>query len=188
MKETKVICVFPACGRTYYIESREDDIIVLNSNSTNFSWMQRKRTAEELEEIRKEWDSVPHLLDGRGYINRIKNDLITVENPDFPNNYIQYIKDNIGKVDYIFVDTHKEVIKALNDAGIDFALIFPEQTLKEEWVGRCYLRGAGTTFCDLIASQWDNWILDMEMEVVCNHREHYRLKHGEYLSDVLKHI
>ena len=47
MKETKVICVFPACGRTHYIENREDDNIVLNSNSTNFSWMQRKRTAEE---------------------------------------------------------------------------------------------------------------------------------------------
>ena len=72
MKETKVICVFHACGRTYYIENREDDNIVLNSNSTNFNWMQRKRTAEELEEIRKEWDSVPHLLDGRGYINRIQ--------------------------------------------------------------------------------------------------------------------
>ena len=85
MKETKVICVFHACGRTYYIENIEDDNIVLNSNSTNFNWMQRKRTAEELEEIRKEWDSVPHLLDGRGYINRIKNDLITVKNPDLIN-------------------------------------------------------------------------------------------------------
>ena len=30
-------------------------------------------------------------------------------NPEFPDNYIQPIKENIGKVDYIFVSSHKEV-------------------------------------------------------------------------------
>ena len=188
MKETKLICVFPSSGKKYYIENREDDSTVLNVNFSEFSFMKRKRTTEELEEIRKEWDSVPHLLDGRGYINRIKNDLIVVPNSDYPANLVQYIKENMGKFDYILVVAGKNIFDILNNEGIDFMLIFPEQSLKEEWIGRSFLKGAGTDFCEIMAKYWDDWILDMETEVGCNHREHYRLKHGEYLSDALKHI
>lgn len=43
-------------------------------------------------------------------------------------------------------------------------------------------------FCQLIADQWDDWILHMEEEVVYNNRKHYRLKSNEYLSDALDHI
>jgi hypothetical protein len=150
--------------------------------------MMRKRTKEELKAAKKEWESVPHLLDGAGYINKIKDEEIKVRNPDFPKNYIEHIKENIGKVDYIFVSTHAEVRQALAEAGIDFTIVFPEQSLRAEWVGRCFLRGSGENFCQLIADQWDEWIWQMEVEVEYNNRKHYRLKSGEYLSDALKYI
>ncbi len=166
MKNTKVIAAFPACGKTYYFYNREEDNIVLDSDSSKFSWIE-----------------YPLIKNGLP-----KNETIKFRNPDFPNNYIEHIKENIGKADYIFVSTHDEVRKALRDAGIKFAIVFPEQSLKEEWVGRCFLRGSGEKFCQLIADQWDNWILQMEKEVVVNNCDHYRLKHGEYLSDAMKHI
>lgn len=187
MKDTKVIAAFPACGKTYCFD-RNEDYVILDSDSSKFSWLYRKRTNEELEAERKAWDSVLHKMPGSMYVEKIKDELIKVRNPDFPNNYIEHIKENLGKVDYIFVSTHEEVRKAMADAGIDFILVFPEQSLRAEWVGRCFTRGSGEKFCQLIADQWDDWILQIEEEVVYNNRKHYRLKSNEYLWDALDHI
>ena len=153
MKDTKVIAAFPACGKTYCFD-RNEDYIILDSDSSKFSW--------------------------------ITSNGAKTRNPDFPKNYIEHIKENIGKVDYIFVSTHEEVRNALSEAGIDFTLVFPEWSLREEWVGRCFIRGSGEKFCQLIADQWEDWLGQMEDEVVYNERKHYRLKAGEYLSDVLR--
>lgn len=167
MKNTKVIAAFPACGKTYYFNNREENNTVLDSDSSKFSWVEYPLMHKDYKQ---------------------GNETIKFRNPDFPNNYIEHIKENIGKVDYIFVSTHDEVRKALEDAGIKFAIVFPEQSLKEEWIGRCFLRGSGEKFCQLIADQWDDWILQMEEEVVVNNRDHYRLGHGEYLSDAMRYF
>ena len=123
MKDTKVIAAFPACGKTYCF-NRNEDYIILDSDSSKFSWMYRKRTKEELDDARKEWEATPHLMTTTSYINTIKDQEIKVRNPEFPKNYIEHIKENIGKVDYIFVSTHEEVRKALTDAGIEFILVY----------------------------------------------------------------
>ena len=159
MKNTKVIAAFPACGKTYYFENREEDNIVLDSDSSQFSW---RYVRDENGGWRKE------------------------RNPDFPDNYITHIKSYIGKADYIFVSTHEEVRKALADAGIDFTVVFPEQSLKAERVGRCFLRGSGEAFCKLIADKWDDWILKLEEEGIVNLRDTYHLQAGEYLADAMK--
>lgn len=166
MKDTKIIAAFPACGKTYYFENREEDNKVLDSDSSKFSWT-----------YETEKDKNGNLLRG------IKK----VRHPEFPENYIAHIIENIGKVDYIFVSTHKIVREALEKHNIDYTLVFPEQSLQEEWIGRCFLRGSSEEFCQLIADQWDDWMLQMEEEVV-NGRKYYRLKHGEYLSDAMKYI
>ena len=186
MLDTKIICVFPVCGKTYYIENREEENVVLDLKIDSFRYMQRKRTLEELEEIRRQWDSVPHLLDGRAYIRRIKDEMISDFNPDFPDNYINVIKENIGKFNYIFVEAKKEIFKLLENANIDFTIVFPEQSLLAEYVGRSYMKGNGNVLCDVMIKKWDDWILDIESEIVTNNRKHYRLKHNEYLSNALK--
>ena len=89
-------------------------------------------------------------------------------------------------MDYIFVSTHENVREALNEAGIDFYIVFPNISLKEEWVGRCFLRGSGETFCKLIANNWNDWIVQLNQEL--NNHKGYVLQHGEYLSDALKHL
>ena len=187
MKDTKVIAAFPACGKSYCFD-RNEDYIILDSDSSKFSWMFRKRTREELRTAKKKWEAVPHLLDGDAYIEKIKNEEIKVRNPDFPKNYIEHIKENIGKVDYIFVSTHEEVRKALTEAGIDFILVFPKQSLRAEWVGRCFIRGSGEKFCQLIADEWDTWMSQMWDEVIYNKRKHYVLSSNEYISDIIEDI
>ena len=106
-----------------------------------------------------------------------------VRHPDFPQNYIDHIKENIGKADYIFVSTHDNVRRALEKAGIDFYLVYPDRSLKEEWIGRCFLRGSGENFCQLIADNWNNWIDGLEED--SKKHKSMKLKYGEYLSNVI---
>lgn len=188
MKNTKIIAAFPACGKTYCVEHLGDRYTMLDSDSSEFSWMFRKRTEEELEIERKAWDSEKHAIPGYMYINKIRNADVKVRNPEFPNNYISHIKENIGKVDYIFVSTHEEVRKALADAGINFILVFPEHSCRAEWVGRCFLRGSGERFCSLIADNWDYWLSQMWAEVELDNRSYYCLKHNEFLENALVNL
>lgn len=154
MKQTKIISAFPACGKTYAFEKlNKEGYTVLDSDSSQFSW---KQVIDEEYEFKNR---------GRkGY----KEKYIKVRNPDFPKNYIQHIKENIGKVDYIFVSSHKEVRDALIDNDIYFTLVYPGRKMKAEWIGRCFLRGSGERFCQLIADNWDKWIDEMEEIEDCN--------------------
>ena len=58
MKNTIIVSAFPCCGKTYYFENKKD-LVVLDSDSSNFSWIK----------------------DENG--NNTKE-----RNPEFPNNYI----------------------------------------------------------------------------------------------------
>jgi hypothetical protein len=163
MKNTKVIAAFPACGKTYYFENKKEGCIVLDSDSSQFSWCYE-------------------------YNPLVSDKIEKYRNPEFPQNYINHIKENIGKVDYIFVSTHDIVRKALKEANIDYTIVFPDYSLKAEWIGRCFLRGSGEKFCQLIAEQWDNWMAQMEDEIKDEKRKYYKLKHDEFLSDAIKVI
>lgn len=123
-KRTVVVSAFPCCGKTYAFENYQDKYSILDSDSSKFSWILRKRTKEELEIAKKAWESEPHLLDGDGYINQIKDEEIKVRNPDFPKNYIEHIKENIGKVDFIFVSSHLQVREAMKEADIHYCTVF----------------------------------------------------------------
>ena len=110
-KKTIVLSVFPACGKTYMVENCKD-LKILDSDSSNFSWY---------------------------YPN---GELSTrVRNPEFPNNYIQHIKENMNSTSYLFVSSNKVVREALKENKIPYVLVYPERDRLNEWVGRCYIRG-----------------------------------------------
>lgn len=184
--QTKIYSIFPACGKTWLYEHQEDyGLKILDSDSSQFSWMFRKRTNEELEAMKKEWDSVPHLLSGDMYVNRHKDEEIKVRHPDFPNNYIDHIKENIGKYDCIFVSSHASVREGLDKEGIDFTIVYPEASCKAEWVGRCFIRNKnGESGCgaEAMYNNWEQWILEC-VETGINHNE-IVLGSRKYLSDI----
>ena len=152
--DTKIISAFPACGKTYAFKKlNENGYKILDSDSSKFSWM------DVIDEV--------YEMKNRGKKN-YKERYVKVRNPEFPSNYIQHIKENIGKADYIFVSSHKEVRDALIENGIYFTLIYPGRKMKAEWVGRCFLRGSGEKFCQLIADNWDKWIDEMEEVEDCD--------------------
>ena len=106
-----------------------------------------------------------------------------IRNPDFPDNYIQHIKNNIGKYDVIFVSSHLEVRQALNDAGIEYFTIYPQANLLEEYKERYIQRGNDEHFIDFIVNNWS------EMMKNISHEPHgfglLRLESGQYIGDLL---
>ena len=114
-------------GKTYYFNHHRDDIKVLDSDSSQFSWIYHEDGTKE-------------------------------RNPEFPNNYIQHIKDNMDKQDIIFVSSHEQVRQALHDNDIPVVVVFPSLDMKDEWRQRLIDRGSSTEFVELIMDNWDKWI------------------------------
>lgn len=154
MKKTRVISAYPCCGKTWAYENLKDKYSILDSDSSKFSW----------------------LFDDEGVNTHERN-------PDFPANYIQDIKDNIGKVDYIFVSTHLAVREALEKAGIDFVTVYPKDSAKEEWLERMKNRGNYASFIETQSRFWNERMGEIENEP--HGSELFRLGGNEYLSDLM---
>ena len=157
----KIISAFPGCGKsTYYKEWSqyspenvwrrhnngeqvyrffEPDIPVgekiLDSDSSLFSWI---------------YDENGNKTDAR--------------NPDFPNNYIQHIKDHLETEDIIFVSSHKSVRDALRENNIEYTLIYPNRSMKEDFMNRFKERGNTESFIKFQDDHWDEFITEMENE------------------------
>lgn len=190
VKDTKILSVFPACGKTWMFDHQDElGVSILDSDSSDFSWSKRKLTKDEIEYRM----SNPHIHSGVsihdfGSIDEYRNYLNSVEikerNPEFPNNYIKYIKSQMGKYDYIFISSHETVRKVLNDEGVDFIIVFPIRQCLNEWIGRCHIRetqGKQGFPINILMDNWDKWI-DQCFAETKNH-QFIILNHGEYLGD-----
>jgi len=134
-KQTFVISAFPACGKSYCFRNHQDIYAMLDSDSSEFSWVKDENS------------------------NNTKE-----RNPEFPTNYIKHIKENIGKVDVIFVSSHDNVRKALKENNIKVIMVYPNKDLKVEWIRRFKERGNDEGFINFISSSWNNFIDDIENE------------------------
>lgn len=132
---TFVISAFPGCGKSYCFKNYQDKFSMLDSDSSEFSWIK----------------------DNEG--NNTKE-----RNPNFPNNYINHIKENIGKVDIIFVSSHDVVRKALHENNIRVVIVYPNKDMKNDFIDRYKQRGNNESFIKFIYDNWDNFIEDIENE------------------------
>lgn len=158
MKETLVVSAFPACGKSYTYEKYGNRKVILDSDSSEFSWIETRE-------------------------RRPGGKVIRERNPDFPNNYINHIKENIGKTDIIFVSSHLNVRQALTDAGIKYVTVYPKRNCRLAWVGRMYLRGNDLEFISFINDNWDKFMNDIHSEP---HGDNLlRLGADMYLDEIL---
>lgn len=109
-----------------------------------------------------------------------------VRNPDFPNNYIQHIKDNIEQADIILVSSHDVVRKALINVEIDFWLVFPRKGIKQEYLKRYEDRGSDDKFVQLLDANWEQWVGECEALIDTPGINLVPLGAGQYLTDWLK--
>jgi len=138
-KPTIIVSAFPACRKSNMFNNYNGKpYTMLDSDSSQFSWIK----------------------DDNG--NNTKE-----RNPNFPDNYIKHIKDNIGKVDVIFVSSHDIVRKALNENKINFFMVYPDKSMKDEWIRRFRERGNDELFIKFISYNWDSFIDEIEKEEKC---------------------
>lgn len=166
-----IISAFQACGKTYAFNKMKNikGLKVLDSDSSKFSWMEViDENYERKNRGKKDY----------------KEQMIKVRNPEFPQNYIQHIKENMEDTNYLFVSSHKAVRDALKENKISYVLVYPERNRLDEWIGRCYLRGDNKRFIDTMIEHWDEWITECENEDGCT--EKISLKSLQYLWDVIK--
>jgi len=104
----------------------------------------------------------------------------------FPQNYINHIIENLDKVSIIMVNSHKVIRDALKEANIDFVLVYPDISLKEEYIRRYEERGNHENFIKLLNENWDNWINEIEKDE--NLKIVKLIKKDYYLEDILNII
>lgn len=134
VKPTIVISAFPACGKSYIVNHNTTEYMMLDSDSMKYSWI---------------------------YENGVKTDR---RNPDFIKDYIAHIKENIGKVDVIFVSSHSEVRKALRDNGILYFMVHPSLEMKETMLTRMRVRGNDDSFIKFQEEHFEQFINDIKKE------------------------
>lgn len=132
---TKIVSAFPGCGKSY---------IFTNYNDKYYNGIKYKFLDSDSSNF--SWIETEHGKE---------------RNPNFPDNYIEHIKNNIGKVDVIFVSSHKEVREALLDAKIPFYMVYPDITLKPNFLELYKNRGNTDKFIDFVSSNWENFIYDI---------------------------
>ncbi len=107
-----------------------------------------------------------------------------IKNPNFPTNYIDHIKENLGKYDIIFISSHEDVRREVAKAGIEYTVVYPTESLKNEYIGRYYNRGNSDDFIKTLDHFFDEWIKSCRNDK--NAKIHVELTHHtEYLSDVI---
>ena len=124
-----------------------------------------------------------HLFRNKGEKKILDSDSSKFNKSEFPQNYIEHIKSNIGRVDIILVSSHKEVRDALVNEGISFTLVYPIKDIKDQYIQRYIDRGNDGKFVDLLKQNWDTWTDELENQRGCKKIE---LESGQYLSNVIR--
>lgn len=99
-------------------------------------------------------------------------------NVNFPDNYIYHIR-SIPCNKIVFLSTHKTVRSALVNNSLKYTLIYPERSLKNEYIERYRNRGSSDKFITLMCDSWDNFITEMEEDTA---DRKIVLKTGQFLT------
>ena len=88
--------------------------------------------------------------------NVLDSDSSKFDKKHFPENYIEHIKSGLDNesVDKILVSSHKDVRDALVKNGISFVLVYPDRSLKDEYIQRYKDRGNNDAFDIVFFVQW----------------------------------
>ena len=111
---------------------------------------------------------------GKSHLGKRSDNEIVVldlESSDFKGesrweDYKSEIKNQVGKVDVLFVSSHKESRKILSELGLNFYLVYPDRSLKAEYLRRYRERGSSEEFIEMMDKNFDHFIDSIENEEV----------------------
>ena len=106
-------------------------------------------------------------------------------NPEYPQNYFKALEEVKDKYDYILISD-----SVCNDwlfkNKIEYWQIYPDKSLREEYLFRMKNRGNNQDFIDYQSLLWDEWIEGCMTDK--NASRHIVLQAGQHLEDVLPNL
>lgn len=81
-----------------------------------------------------------------------------IPHPDWPNNYIQHIKQQLRRREFVFVSTHTEVLDALRRNDISYYLLMPRVDRRDEFIERYRQRGSSREFIERLSANWNSFL------------------------------
>ena len=153
-----IVSAFAGVGKTTLAQMYNEDVIDLESG--NFKWLENDGT-EESKGSRK------------------------VPNPNYPINYLEAIKKANTEYKVVLISQHDVIRKCLDAVKLDYVIIYPDISMKEEFIERYKARGNNNDFINLITSKWESWISNLNL--VQNHQK-IILNRGQYLSDFAEEL
>ncbi len=137
-----IVSAFPGTGKSHYFRKHEHTGLVLDSDSSEFSWVEKDGKRDR------------NLYFPANYMSHIAKNAT-----------------RLGAEGIILVSSHEEVRTALVDNGHDFTLVYPKRELIDEYVQRFRNRGNPEEFVKLIISKWDEWIDQLVAQEGATHIE-----------------
>jgi len=103
-------------------------------------------------------------------------------NSKFPDNYINEIKEIHSMGHMVFISADPIVLNKLNDLKYNITLIYPDLSLRSEYLDRFISRNSASDFIGMVMINWEKWLKGLAQLDYCNH---IVLQSGQYLSDVI---
>ncbi|MDR2590158.1 MAG: leucine-rich repeat domain-containing protein [Oscillospiraceae bacterium] len=112
----------------------------------------------------------------------IKAEFRFPRNFDYPENYIEAIKNASKENKIILIVPDPYLLSTLEEENIPYVIAYPERSAKEEYRQRFIKRGNEDNFMRIFTGSWDGFIDDF---VRNTYARHIVLESHEYLTDVL---
>jgi len=100
---------------------------------------------------------------------------------NFPKNYVEDVVSSVGTEDILFISTDPVILRALHEIGIDIELVYPENSLRNEYLDRYIERDSPYDFIGTIMKNWNIWIDELKEQDYCTHTV---LRSGEYVGNL----
>lgn len=116
--------------------------------------------------------------------------------------YVNDIEKRFGTLDFLFISQHENVLQELNNRGIPFVVIAPDnaywssdlerQLIKQQWFGRFILRNNNhikdfNSWLSLLKDNYDKWT-SIEHITKYNPISFFLLNGSQYISDIIEDL
>ena len=154
-----IYSVFPGLGKSY--TARVTMVgKAIDAESSKFQWLDYESHNEEKNK------------------GELKN-----KNPEWPKNYIDFIKSQYNENMIVFISAQPEILNALGEQNIPFKTITPDASTKDQIMARYESRGNNKDFINMMSSNFEKFITSMDTNAYAS--DHLKLKENHRLADLL---
>ena len=154
-----IYSVFPGLGKSYTARVTMAGKAI-DAESSKFQWLDYESHNEEKNK------------------GKLKN-----KNPEWPKNYIDFIKSQYNENMIVFISAQPEILNALGEQNIPFKTITPDASTKDQIVARYESRGNNKDFINMMSSNFEKFITSMDTNAYAS--DHLKLKENHRLADLL---